>query len=125
MIYYIYVDEEIIGFKFNNNVYFYDKNIQGDVIGIFDSNHNKIVTYEYDSLGKITNIYDDSLIDLGNVNPIRYRSYYYDSESSLYYIKSRYYYPTIGRFINLDDTEILNKIQDEEKNKLQSILLLC
>lgn len=36
------------------------------------------------------------------INPIRYRGYYYDTESGLYYLKSRYYDPQVGRFINAD-----------------------
>lgn len=39
---------------------------------------------------------------LGTSNPLRYRGYYYDSETGLYYLQSRYYNPEIGRFINAD-----------------------
>ena len=39
---------------------------------------------------------------IGNINPIRYRGYYYDVENSLYYLNTRYYDPQIGRFINAD-----------------------
>ena len=39
---------------------------------------------------------------IANINPFRYRSYYYDKETNLYYLNSRYYSPTFGRFINAD-----------------------
>ena len=44
---------------------------------------------------------------IGYINPLRYRGYYYDAESGLYYLNSRYYDPEVGRFINAD--EQLNK----------------
>ena len=40
--------------------------------------------------------------DLANINPFRYRGYVYDSETGLYYLKSRYYDPVTGRFLNAD-----------------------
>ena len=61
-----------------------------------------MVEYEYDAWGNITNITDTSGINLGEINPHRYRSYYYDSETGLYYLNSRYYNPDMGRFINAD-----------------------
>ena len=39
---------------------------------------------------------------IASINPIRYRGYYYDSETGLYYLGSRYYDPTVKRFINAD-----------------------
>ncbi|MDE5889049.1 MAG: RHS repeat-associated core domain-containing protein, partial [Bacilli bacterium] len=102
MIYYIYDRDEVIGFIYNGQRYFYHKNIFGDVVGIFDSIFNEIVTYEYDSWGALVNITDNSNINLGTINPFRYRSYYYDEETQLYYLKSRYYSPEFGRFINTD-----------------------
>ena len=46
------------------------------------------------------------------LNPFRYRSYYYDVETGLYYLNSRYYDPQIGRFINADDISILSEGKD-------------
>lgn len=40
--------------------------------------------------------------DLAELKPLRYRGYYYDNETGLYYLQSRYYDPTIGRFVNSD-----------------------
>ena len=46
------------------------------------------------------------------LNPFRYRSYYYDEETGLYYLNSRYYDPEIGRFINADDISVLSEGKD-------------
>ncbi len=50
---------------------------------------------------------------IGNINPIRYRGYYYDVESNLYYLNTRYYDPQIGRFINADEITILDETQSQ------------
>ena len=102
MLYYTYSIDELIGFVFNGNQYFYNKNIFGDIIGIFDSDWNEIVSYKYDSWGALVSIIDNSNNNLGVINPFRYRSYYYDDESQLYYLNSRYYDPKLRRFIGPD-----------------------
>ena len=108
LIEYIYNLTGLIGLKYNNNMYYYSKNIHGDVVGILDSNYNQIVTYEYDSWGKIISIKDstgNNIVDsnnIGLINPFRYRSYYYDEETKLYYLNHRYYNPEWCRFINAD-----------------------
>ncbi|MBO5211836.1 MAG: RHS repeat-associated core domain-containing protein [Clostridia bacterium] len=91
------------GFIYNGAYYYYDINLQGDVVGIYNSNGVKVVTYEYDPWGVITNITDTSGIDIGTINPIRYRGYYYDNETGFYLTGTRYYDPEIGRFINADN----------------------
>lgn len=109
MLYFIRdVNNKLIGFKYNTDLYYYIKNAQDDIIGIKDVNSNIIATYEYDSFGKILSIKDNngnqitSSTHIANINPFRFRSYYYDSETGLYYLNSRYYNPVWGRFINLD-----------------------
>ncbi len=100
VIYYIRDENSnLIGFIYNDNYYYYLKNVQEDIIGILDSNYNKIVEYKYDSYGNITYITDN---EIARINPYRYRSYYYDTETNLYYLNSRYYNPLWGRFINAD-----------------------
>ena len=102
MIYYIYNGDELLGFIYNSNTYYYHKNIFGDIIGILDSNYNEVVTYTYNSWGLLTNKTDTTTINLSTINPFRYRSYYYDEETNLYYLNSRYYNPEWGRFVNED-----------------------
>ena len=102
MLYYLYNGDELLGFVYNGNTYYYHKNVFGDIIGILNSNYEEIVTYEYDSWGAISSIADNSGINIGTINPFRYRSYYYDEETKLYYLNSRYYNSEWGRFINGD-----------------------
>ena len=88
--------------EYGGKVYYYMYNPQGDVIGLFDDYLNVVVEYTYDSWGKIIDVDDTSGVGLATANPFRYRGYYYDEESGLYYLNSRYYHPEIGRFINAD-----------------------
>ena len=103
-----------VGFNYNGTPYFYIKNAQGDIIAIADISGNLVAKYTYDSWGKLISIKDSNDVDkttdenfVGYVNPIRYRGYYYDSETGLYYLNARYYDPEVGRFISADDYEIL------------------
>ena len=82
--------------------YYYVKNLQGDIERIVDRSGNTVVTYTYDVFGKIISQTDTSDCNLANINPFRYRGYVYDSETGLYYLKSRYYDPVTGRFLNAD-----------------------
>ena len=59
-----------------------------------------VASYTYDPWGKVEVSPSTSVV--ANANPLRYRGYYYDAESGFYYLQSRYYDPTIGRFINAD-----------------------
>lgn len=103
MIYYIRdVDGQLIGFIYDNNNYFYEFDAEDDIVGILNSNNEKIVLYEYDDWGKLINVIDYSNIELSKINPFRYRSYYYDEETKLYYLNSRYYNPEWGRFLSPD-----------------------
>lgn len=109
VIYYIRNEvDDLIGIKYNNNIFYYVKNLQNDIIGILDSTYNLIVNYKYDSWGNILSItdsYGNDIIDsnhIGIINPFRYRSYYYDAETNLYYLNSRYYSPVLKRFLNTD-----------------------
>ena len=95
--------------------YYYIRNGQGDVIGLFDANGNVVARYSYDSWGNLLSIKDGSGNDktndttfVGYKNPLRYRGYYYDSETKLYYLQSRYYNPEWGRFISADDVDTIS-----------------
>ena len=87
----------------SNHFYYYIYNVQGDVIALADASTGKlVVTYTYDAWGKVLSVNDTTANSVGTLNPFRYRSYYYDTETSLYYLQSRYYDPDTGRFINAD-----------------------
>ena len=105
-----------LGFVWNGTQYLYLTNQMGDVISITDANGNEIVQYEYDAWGKcvstVTSQDNDIEIKLANINPIRYRGYYLDNETGYYYLQSRYYDPSICRFINSDIPEISQKLKN-------------
>ena len=98
---------DYVGFIQNGVTYYYVRNLQNDVVGISDTYGNVLVTYSYDPWGKLLSIDSYEYTWLGELNPIRYRGYFYDEETGLYYLQSRYYNPEIGRFINADEPEIL------------------
>ena len=108
-IYYFYDDNDVrYGFSYNGMLYYYKYNLQGDVTGIYNADGQLVVEYKYDAWGKVLSITGSLASTIGQYNPIRYRGYYYDSETGFYYISSRYYDPEIGRFINADTTEVLS-----------------
>ncbi len=78
------------------------KSAQGDIIRILDDTGAVVVEYTYDTWGKIFSITGSQASTVGALNPYRYRSYRYDTETGLYYLNSRYYDPEVGRFINAD-----------------------
>ena len=82
--------------------YYYVLNLQGDVVKLIHYipgfEYESVATYEYDAWGNILS----SSGRLAEINPLRYRGYYYDSETGFYYLQSRYYDPVNRRFINAD-----------------------
>ena len=89
--------------------YYYTHNSRGDIVGIYNGVGELKAHYEYDAWGNVISVTDangTAITDsthIANVNPLRYRGYYYDFESGLYYLRSRYYDPEIGRLINADN----------------------
>ena len=92
----------LVGMTLNNTLYLYIRNLQGDVIGITDRNGNVVVQYSYDSWGNTISTTGSMAATLGAKNPFRYRGYYYDAETGMYYLQSRYYDPETRRFISPD-----------------------
>ena len=103
-IHYYYDDSGVAGFEYNGQKYFYRKNLQGDIIGIYDSCWNLLGQYEYDAWGNLLSQIGSEIL---KINPFRYRGYYCDTESGIYYLNSRYYDPVIGRFISPDSINYL------------------
>ena len=103
---YIYGVNGMIGFIYNNQSYYYLRNMFGDVEGIYNSAGTLVASYEYDAWGKIHNL--SSLPEIGKLNPIRYRGYYYDDETGLFMVGHRYYNPEWGRWLSPDDIEYLD-----------------
>lgn len=101
-----------VGMIRGNYVFYYIYNLQGDVVGIMNAATGKIVAkYSYDAWGNCT-VENASGWTVGTNNPFRYRGYYYDTETGLYYVSSRYYDPEICRFINADDASNLGANSD-------------
>jgi RHS repeat-associated protein len=94
------------------DTYYFEKNIFGDIIAIYTEDGVKIGSYTYDAWGNCTatvvpgNTTLESAI-VRNYNPFRYRGYFYDTETQLYYLQSRYYNPAWGRFLNSDKSEVI------------------
>ena len=93
------------------NKYYYVRDMLQNIIGIIDSNGNLVVKYSYNAFGKVS-IVDDDTYTLNSLvasrNPFRYKGYYYDEESSMYYCNSRYYNPEWGRWLTPDSIEYLD-----------------
>ena len=101
-LYYLFDENGVrYGFARGSLLYYYVYNAQGDVIKILTSGGEAAAWYEYDAWGNVVSIGGDA--NIANLNPIRYRGYYYDAETGFYYLNSRYYDPEICRFINADD----------------------
>ena len=82
--------------------YYYLFNLQGDVVGIMNSTGETVAEYSYDAWGSLLSVTGTLADTIGQQNPIRYRGYYYDTETGFYYLQSRYYDPYVQRFINAD-----------------------
>ena len=101
-----------IGMQYRNRIYdmgaydnfWFEKNLQGDIVAVYDEDGTKLISYTYDAWGNFTTTYHNGCTasHIANLNPFRYRGYYYDSELGMYYLQSRYYDPVIGRFISAD-----------------------
>lgn len=89
-----------IHMSLNGIMYYYIKNLQGDIVKIIDQDGTIVASYVYDAWGNILNETGDPIIK--TINPFRYRGYIYDIETGLYYLQSRYYDPLTGRFLNPD-----------------------
>ncbi len=108
--------DNLYGFiKDNSEKYLYIRDQLQNIIGITDINGEIVVKYSYDAWGALKNIEDTSSSGIGKLNPFRFKGYYYDNESSMYYCKTRYYVPQWGRWLSPDSIEYLNP---ESVNKL-------
>ena len=99
---YFYYDSQgsPTSFSYNGEMYYYVKNLQGDIVKVINKTGVLYARYEYDAFGKILYAYGDPIISA--LSPFRYRGYVYDTETGLYYLQSRYYDPVTGRFLNAD-----------------------
>ena len=109
-IFYFYDSMGIAGMSYSaggiEQNYYFIKNTLGDVLAIQNESGTVVAWYEYDAWGNIVYQYGE----MSYKNPFRYRGYYYDWETGFYYLQTRYYDPTICRFINADNPELLTTL---------------
>ena len=109
---YAYDASGLASITYNGTLYFVQKNFLGDIVALVDKNGNVVAKYVYDAWGngKVCNASgteNTSSSFIGNINPFRYRGYYYDVETGLYYLQTRYYEPRAGRFLNADSVDYI------------------
>ena len=93
---------QAISVNYNGTEYYYLRNGQNDIVGLMDESGVRVVEYIYDAWGKLISTTGTLATTLGADNPFRYRGYYYDTETGLYYLTTRYYDPEVCRFISAD-----------------------
>lgn len=108
---YLYDESSIIGavqtYNGTTGTFYFDRNVKGDVIGIFNSSGTKVASYVYDAWGNCTT---RTIVvnNFSSYNPIRYKGYYYDRETGWFWLSSRYYSPELCRFISPDSVDYLD-----------------
>ena len=122
LVLYLYdADGSPIGMQYRNttyaagvfDTYWFEKNLQGDVVAVYNQAGTKLIAYTYDAWGNLISytMHGDGLYSLhynmAEGNSFRYRGYYFDRETGFYYLNSRYYDPAIGRFLNADGITLL------------------
>ena len=93
--------------KDNSSKYFYVRDYLQNILGIVDQSGKLVVKYKYDAYGNSKGIEDTSGCSLGSRNPFRYKGYYYDDDTEMYYCKSRFYVPKWRRWLNNDSINYL------------------
>ena len=104
LFFYYDTENSPVALSYNGKMFYYVKNLQGDIVKILDEDGQEKASYVYNAWG---NILSQSNDELSSINPLRYRGYVYDEDTTMYYLQTRYYDPTTGRFINADDTAFI------------------
>ena len=122
MIYLYDAEGAPVGMMYRNSTYpsdtfdtfWFEKNLQGDIVAVYDEDGTKLISYTYDAWGYFETEYHNGCTasSVANYNPFLYRGYYYDAELQMYYLQSRYYDPIVGRFISSDGLEYLGANSD-------------
>ena len=99
---------QLMAIRYKGADYYYIRDGLMCITGLVDANGTAVVNYFYDSWGRMLNITGSLSASLGKDNPYRFKGYYYDDETRMYYLKSRYYQPEICRFISADTIEVLD-----------------
>ena len=103
---FLYDGDEVAGFSAGGSNYYYAKDSFGVISYVYNEDGSLYASYKYDAWGSLITS-ASTLPASGDINPIRYKSYYYDADTGFYYLQSRYYDPFVGRFLNADDAAYL------------------
>jgi RHS repeat-associated protein len=91
------------------DIYWFEKNLQGDIVAVYDDAGTKLISYTYDAWGNFsTSYHNNGLSSPAKHNPFRYRGYYFDTDLGLYYLNCRYYDSVVSRFISSDGTDVIS-----------------
>ena len=107
---YLYDDDGLFMLVTNSDTYKYVRDQFNNVVLLLSQNYDTIARYEYDAHGKCTvynaqNQVDTDPESIGNLNPFRWKSFYYDTESGLYYANGSYYDPQTGLYLDASPIE--------------------
>ena len=107
---FFYGADGLVAIKYGGLPYLCRKDMLGNILALLDSSGNIVVQYKYDAWGNhtVTDANGNAITDanhIGNLNPFRYRGYYFDCETGFYCLQTRYYDPEVGRFLNMDSIE--------------------
>ena len=103
---YIYDASGIAGMRYNDAFYYFEKNLFGDILRVYGVYGSLAAEFRDDSYGNVTS----ATGSMANRVKFRYRGYYFDAETGFYYLQSRYYDPTICRFVSADQYELLGTL---------------
>ena len=118
-----------MGCEYRNQDYLFVRDALNNITAITHRNKRIVARYKYDTWGNCTVYNEDGEIDtdpisIGNVNPFRWKSLYYDTESGLYYANGSYYDPTTGLYV--DSAPIDGVIENGlSSNRLDRNSLMC
>ena len=115
---FLYNNGEAAGFSYNGADYYYGKDSFGVIRYLYNTSGEVVTTYTYDAWGTVLSVTGTLAETVGTVTPVRYKSYYLDSETGWYYLQSRYYDPAVGRFLNADEVAFIGATNTLLSNNL-------
>ncbi len=106
---------------YNGVRYTYVKNLLGDIVALADANGIIVCEYKYDAWGKPLSVTGTMAQAIGALNPFRYRGYIWDEDMENYYLRSRYYNPSLCRFLQADSHLTINAFAYANNNPVMKV----
>ena len=110
------INGELVSVEYLGYKYFYIKDALGNINYVVDETGSIMVKYSYDEWGVPTKTIVQPSCPIGVLNPFMYKSYYFDNDTEMYYLNSRFYHPSLRRFITMDDVNYLDKLNVSNLN---------